>query len=106
MKWWRFLFYVCLFLLIVTNIGWFYIALDNAVTNSYTDVVLNEYQNDAQTLKNMLNSFKTKNELLEFVNKHDIPHSSVQKGDRFIISFSSFDIFFNSNGDLSNEYKR
>jgi hypothetical protein len=51
-------------------------------------------------LKKVLESQKTKSEVLKFLDSHRVKYSSLQNGEEFIISMSSFNMVFNEKGEL------
>lgn len=97
---WKVLFWGCLFLLVATNIFWLYHAIDVAVGHGYYQVSCNEYQKDMLSLKQILNSKTSKKEALEFLDIHKITYSAFQKGEEYIISLSSFELTYDSDGKL------
>ncbi|MGK7391379.1 MAG: hypothetical protein ACNS60_13570 [Candidatus Cyclobacteriaceae bacterium M2_1C_046] len=97
---WKILFWICLVLLLATNISWLYHTIDVAVGHGYYQVSCNEYQKDILSLKQILYTKKSKKEALEFLDAYKIDHEGFQKGEDFIISLSSFQLIYGPDGRL------
>ena len=95
----KILFWVALTILVISNIFWFYQTIDNAVGKGYYKVSCDEYYNDMIEFKKILQTQKTKNEIVDFLERYHVKYDSIQKGTDFIITLNSFSITFDKKGN-------
>lgn len=99
---WKILFWVSLGLLVLSNIFWIYVILDNAVGMTYFKDTCTKHEGDMLVLKGILETKLTKENTISFLNQHKVKFESFPKGDEFVIQLNSFDIIFNKEGHLIN----
>jgi hypothetical protein len=100
---WKFLFWICLIITIVSNVFWIYNTLENAVGNNYYKVSCEEYYKDVSILKVIIEKKETKKELISFLENNNVKFESFSKGAENIIVLNSFSIAFDKNGNKTNE---
>ncbi|CAM1349453.1 hypothetical protein [Tenacibaculum crassostreae] len=103
---WKTLFWITLMVLVFSNLFWVYQIIDSAVGRSYYETSCNEYERDRAILIKIAQSKEAKDDLLEFLNKNDLPHGYFPKGNNYVVSFSSFSLIFDNKGKLIDEQKR
>ena len=96
-------FWILLPLFILTNLFWFYQAIDTAVGISYSRDACEEYQKDSENLKKRTIQIQNKNEALNFINKYKLKTDTLQKGKNFHINFGSYHLSFDQNGNKIKE---
>jgi hypothetical protein len=101
----KILFWTTLAILVITNIFWFYQAIDNAVGQSYYRDSCDDYYQDMLKFKQILETKSTKREAINFLKTNNIAYESFQKGTEFIISFDSFALEYDTNGKLISHSK-
>ena len=100
---WRSLFWVCLIVLISSNLYWFYITIDSAVGRSYLETSCEEFEKDMIVFKKSIESKKNKSKLIEFLKKENIEVESFKKGKTYVFNFNSFSLTYDEKGNKINE---
>nr|WP_319571723.1 hypothetical protein [uncultured Draconibacterium sp.] len=101
----KILFWMTLTILVISNIFWFYKTIDNAVGQSYYMDSCDEYYQDMHKFKQILETKSTKREAINFLKTNNIEYESFQKGTKFIISFDSFALEYDTDGKLTSHNK-
>ena len=96
---WKILFWIALIILVISNVFWAYITVNNAVGQSYYKVTCDEYYHDMIEFKKILETQKTKNEIIDFLIDYEVKFDTVQKGNDFTITMNSFSIKFDNKGN-------
>lgn len=86
----KYLFWLSTVALIISNLFWAYETLDNAVGRDYYKVSCEEYLNDRNNFKTIVDSIETKNKLIAFLTKNNIRFEGFDKEDNYVIDFNSF----------------
>lgn len=94
------MFWISIIILILSNLFWIYQAIDNAVSMSYYRDSCEDYQSDMVELKRILDTKKTKEAAINFLEQYKVTYDSLSKGEEFIIHLNSFYMTFDKNGQL------
>ncbi len=102
MKNWKIFFIISIILLIISNITWAYQTLDLGIARNYEKITCEEWKSDAKNLESILKSFKTKNQIFEFLNSNNIKYEKIEKekGNENYIVLGSFSILYNDLGEV------
>ena len=99
----KLLFWITLIFLFISNSFWIYQTIDNAVGQNYYKVSCDEYYEDMLKFKQVIETKSTRKNAMDFLEKNKIEYDRFQKGTKTIISFGSFSLAYNENGELITE---
>ncbi|MBE7688881.1 hypothetical protein [Tenacibaculum finnmarkense] len=100
---WKFLFWICLLILISTNVFWIYQIIDNAVGKSYYEVSCKEYRKDAVAFQKIVENRQKQIRIIALLKENNIQFEEFEKGNEYIINLNSFSIRFDEKGNKINE---
>ena len=93
-------FWLCIIVLIGTNIFWHYQTIDNAVGHNYYTLSCEEYKKDTDQFVKILGLNQSENDMISFLEKTDIKYNGFEKGEDYVVQFNSFDFIFWKDGKL------
>ncbi|MCB9034426.1 MAG: hypothetical protein H6553_11350 [Chitinophagales bacterium] len=100
MKIYKILFWITLVFLFLTNLFWIHNKMDTAVGHSYYKDSCEAYKNDLTELQKLLSEGLNKTEMLNYLDSNKIVYNAFEKGNEYIIQFTSFDLVYDNTGNL------